>query len=210
MKIAATIIKDNVEEALNESKEAKEKGADIIEFRIDYMKNLNLEKLLSSKNLPVIITNRVRGEGGKFAGNEEERISYLQKAIDLGADYIDIEVSYFLKEFNRKDTKLIVSYHDFNKTSEKLDEIYLQACNKSADIVKIATMANSPSDVKRMLRLIDKADRPMIGICMGEIGKETRIYQKNYLTFAVLSEERRSAPGQYTIDEIKQIGRIAK
>jgi len=45
--------------------------ADIIELRLDYISGIEnagacLEKALSIKTRPVIVTNRSKGEGGKF------------------------------------------------------------------------------------------------------------------------------------------------
>jgi len=52
--------------------------------------------------------------------------------------------------------------------------------------------------------LIEHANKPIIGICMGEFGKKTRLHPKNYLTFACLPGKA-SASGQITIDEIRKI-----
>jgi 3-dehydroquinate dehydratase len=58
-----------------------------------------------------------------------------------------------------------------------------------------------------MISLIEKADKNLIGISMGELGKRTRLHLKNYLTFACLPGKA-SAPGQYIIDEIIKIVRL--
>ena len=40
-----------------------------------------------------IVTNRRKEEGGKYRGEERKRLGVLQEAIDLGADYIDVELA---------------------------------------------------------------------------------------------------------------------
>ena len=96
-----------------------EQYANIIEIRVDYIKNPNLKLLLKKINKPAIITNRKRSEGGNFQGSEIKRIHLLQQAIDLGVEYIDIELSSGIKTIkklceHKKRSKIIVSYHNFN------------------------------------------------------------------------------------------------
>jgi len=151
MKIAIPITAKTIEDALNDIETAKNSGADIAELRIDYMNQPNLRALISNSKLPVIVTNRCKEEGGYFNGSEEHRIAYLMAAANLCADYIDLELSCLPGEFNKKDSKLIVSYHNFFETPSNLKEIYRGISDKNADIVKIATMANDESDASRMM-----------------------------------------------------------
>ena len=159
--------------------------------------------------------NRIKAEGGKFEGSEDERVSYLQEAVELGAEYIDIEKDYVYNlGMDRDKTKLIVSSHNFEKTPNNLhlNLLYDEIVKKGADIVKIATKANNYEDSLRMLSFLLESSKnqkqEMIGICMGKEGIMTRVYGPmfgSYLTFACLSEEQASAPGQISITELKNI-----
>ncbi len=214
MRIAVPITASSMDTALRDMDKAA-KAADILELRIDYMQTPNLEKLLGHNNTPKIVTNRTHYEGGKFIGEEEARIALLQKAADLGAEYVDIEYNWFSK-LRLGPTKLIVSYHDFNITpnDSSLQQICHKIDEKSPYIIKIATKANSHNDGRRMLNLISharEANKNIIGICMGEYGVITRVYGPalgSYLTFAALDRESASAPGQLTVEELRQIWRI--
>jgi 3-dehydroquinate dehydratase/shikimate dehydrogenase len=201
MKIAVPIT-SNMEESLKDMETAYEAGADIVELRIDSIADINLEKLIFYSSLPVIATNRVKSEGGNFNGSEGQRIMLLEEAVNLGANYVDLELNYLPENFDKRASKLIVSYHNFAETPENLDEIYKKICDKNADIVKIATKANNEFDVDRMIDLIEYSKKDIIGICMGELGKRTRLHPKNYLTFACLPGKE-SAPGQMTLEELK-------
>ncbi len=213
MRIAVPITASSMDAALRDMDKAA-KAADILELRIDYMQNPNLEKLLSHNNIPKIVTNRTHYEGGKFIGEEEARIALLQKAADLGAEYVDIEYNWFSK-FRLGPTKLIVSYHDFNITpnDRSLQQICHKIDEKNPYIIKIATKANSHEDSLRMLNLISharKVNKNIIGICMGDKGIITRIYGPvlgSYLTFVALDKEKSSAPGQLTVEELRKIWR---
>lgn len=214
MRIAVPITASSMDEALRDMDKAA-KAADILELRIDYMQTPNLEKLLSHNNTPKIVTNRAHYEGGKFIGDEEARMALLQKAADLGAEYVDIEYNWFSK-LRLGPTKLIVSYHDFNIMPNdcSLQQIYHKIDEKNPYIIKIATKANSHEDSLRMLNLIShvrETSKNIIGICMGDKGIITRIYGPvlgSYLTFAALDKEKSSAPGQLTVEELRQIWQV--
>jgi len=201
--------------------------ADVVELRIDFIRNANLGKLISAKRGKVLVTARKKDEGGNFEGDEKERLSLLGEAVALRADFIDIELSTD-ETFTRKlledikkygdQTKLIVSHHDFNGTpsESKLQSIFNKCVGRGAHIVKIATFANSAGDNLKILKLISyakKANRKIIAFCMGEKGKISRImapYLGSYLSFASLEKGAESAPGQLTIEEMREIFRILK
>ena len=209
-RIAVPVTASTMEEALADIDVAAA-AADIVELRIDYMKEKpDLERLLRRSTKPVIVTNRHSAEGGKFQGSEEERVAYLQQAIELGAAYVDIELNYFPNLVRNPQTMLIVSYHNFRETPENLLQIYCQIVNKGANIAKIATMAQNPNDSSRMLDFVAQiahAGGNIIGLCMGEEGKSTRILAQTYggyLTYAALSNDKSSAPGQLTVAELRK------
>lgn len=217
MRIAVPISDNSVSEALKSMDRAYEKGADIIELRIDNIfsetKRPNLKRLVNHNSLPKIVTNRHRDEGGGFTGSEERRINLLNYAVGLGVEYIDIEGSFYTPLLGKNtikegtETKFIISYHNFNETPEDLDRVYENISEKEPDIVKIATKANSHHDSLRMLNLISNADRDIIGICMGREGIMTRVYGPafgGYLTFASLETGKESAKGQMDIDTLRE------
>ncbi len=199
--------------------------ADVVELRIDSIRGPNLEKLLAAKQGPVIVTARRREEGGSFAGSERERIALLREAARRGVDFVDVELGTdetlaaavareIRKERGR--TKLIISCHDFIKTSSygTLQGTYNRCVSRGADIVKIVTFARSLQDNLKILRLVDWArgtGGSIIAHCMGENGRVSRVMGPlfgSYLAFAALTKGRESAPGQLTAPEMKRILRI--
>ena len=172
MYIAVPITARTLTQAINDTQEAIERGADIVEFRIDFLRDLNpavLEELLASCPIPKIVTNRHKSEASDtscagFTGSEEERIFYLRRAIVLGAEYIDIEAGY-VQQMNRRKTKLIVSYVNFHGTPQNLERLYESILvSNNADVVKIAAKADTNDDVHRMVRMIEHTHTPIIGI----------------------------------------------
>jgi 3-dehydroquinate dehydratase/shikimate dehydrogenase len=123
-----------------------------------------------------------------------------------GAEYLDVESYIFSNYGPFQKQKLIISHHDFKETPQNLKELHRKMSDSHADIVKIATRANSPDDCSRMLDIIALSEKPTIGICMGPLGVGTRVLGPlfgGYLTFASLSNEKASAPGQLTVEELR-------
>ena len=206
--ITARSPEDTVSEMISASKHA-----DIVELRIDYIPELQnaeacIEESLKRKTKPVIITNRPEREGGKFNGSEQDRLCLLQKAIDLGADYVDVEYDSIKQITRRNSSKIIISHHNFKETPHNLSKIYDDICQQKPDIVKIVTYANDIIDNIRIFELLKSAQIPTISFCMGESGYISRILTKKFggfLTFASLEKGKESAPGQLTVDELSKI-----
>jgi 3-dehydroquinate dehydratase/shikimate dehydrogenase len=214
--ICIPIIANTLDDILRDMAEAS-KVADIIEVRLDYIKNPDLKRILERRTKPVIITNRPAREGGRFEGSEEERIAALKLAIQLQADYVDIEhdsIQHIRRDtVHRVPTKLIVSYHNFRETPDNLISIYQKLSQYGADIIKIVTYANTITDNIKIYRLLQEAQAPLISFCMGEYGIISRILYKrfgSYLTFAALQKGKESAPGQITIHELLHVYRAQK
>ena len=77
-----------------------------------------------------------------------------------------------------------------------------------ADIVKLATMANSPHDNLRMLKLVKQSQIPTVGICMGDLGTPSRVLTGQFgapFTYASFHHERLLAPGQLSFQQMKDV-----
>ena len=186
-------------------------SADIAEIRLDFMGECDLPALLRDRPCPVIATNRPVREGGRFRGSEEQRVRPLLEAIDLGIEYIDIEhdAAHLIKD--RRDTKLVISRHDFQRIPEDIPTIHRSLAGNGADVVKIVGMAQRITDNARVLRALELSDMPMISIAMGEAGLISRILalrnESCFLTYATLDEDGEVAPGQLPIGTMRNVYR---
>ncbi len=199
--------------------------ADMVELRIDGIRKINLKKMLALNGVEILVTNRSKEEGGAFPGSERERVSLLMEAAALGAGYVDLELrtdpgllADLMAEIKAHDgeTKLILSYHNHKETPsrEALKKILEKGITAGADIVKIVSYAQKMEDNLKVLEIIPYARRlgkEIIAFCMGEKGRASRVMAPllgSFLTFASLSRGEESAPGQMTVEELKQIFRI--
>lgn len=186
-----------------------EQGAELVELRLDYItRAVNLKRLVGDRPGPVVLTARRKEDGGRWEKSEQERLMLLRSAIAAGVEYVDIEADVAAQIPRYGSTKRIISYHDFTGTPDELEEIHAAMAEEDADIVKIATMANTFSDNVRMIRLVEQAKIPTIGICMGDMGMLTRILSNRVgspFTYATFSADKKLAPGQINWKEMNSV-----
>lgn len=202
------------ESSFDSAKRAKELGADILELRIDLLDSDARQALQEIKKtgLPVIITNRMKQEGGAWKGSEEERIQTLISLLPA-ADAVDIELcagdrDTVVTKARDAGKTVIISTHDFQKTpgNEVMKGIIKDSFAAGANIAKLAVMSNSLSDVLRLLDITLIAKGAVCTIAMGEKGKFSRFVAPVYgsvLTYGYV--EKATAPGQLRVDELRRI-----
>jgi 3-dehydroquinate dehydratase/shikimate dehydrogenase len=207
--ICVSIARGRHRHMIAEHRHLVEQGAKMVELRLDYINGeVNLKRLLVDRASPVVVTCRRERDGGKWAGTEDQRLMLLRSAIAEGVDYIDLEddIAASIPRYGK--TKRVISLHDFRKTPDNLEEIHARLASLDADIVKIATMANSAHDNLRILQLIQNSKVPTVGICMGDIGTPSRILAGKFgapFTFATFHHERTLAPGQLSFQQMTEI-----
>ncbi|MBN2255748.1 MAG: type I 3-dehydroquinate dehydratase [Deltaproteobacteria bacterium] len=201
--------------------------ADLVELRIDAITNVDLDALLSSPGGKVVVTNRRVEEGGRFRGSEEERVALLCRSVSLKADFVDIEastdprlISMVVETIKERGdtTQLIVSHHDFTGTPPMNDLVRIveKSYRYGAHIAKVASWARSMDDIVAILNLlitVRRQNRNIIAFCMGDKGKISRVAAPlfgSFMTYAARERGAESAPGQLTVEEIKEILRIVK
>ena len=184
--------------------------ADLVELRLDYFREpFDLATLLRGHISHIIVTNRSRDEGGQWQGDEAARIAPLLEAIHLGAAHVDVEAGSLvhLSDVPHPHTRLIVSFHDFERTPDDLWRIHQRVAASGADVVKVVCMAHSLYDSLRTLDVLARAQVPTIVLAMGEYGLMTRVlalrYPSCYLTFASLEGKEGTAPGQVPISTMQ-------
>jgi len=194
-----------------EHKHLVENGVHLVELRLDYIQGeVQVRRLLRDRPCPVIVTCRRKNDGGRWEHSEEARQTLLRTAIVEGADYIDLEDDIAATVPRYGVTKRIVSHHDFQKTPADLTLLHKRLASMDADVVKIAGMANHPTDNLRMLQMVHASKVPTVGICMGDIGVPTRILGGRLgapFTYATFNDDRVLAPGQIGWRQMREMYR---
>jgi len=192
-----------------EHKHLAEMGIELVELRLDYIRRpVNMRRLLKDRPGPVIATCRRVQEGGRWQRTEQDRLYLLRTAIADGADYVDLEVDIAQQIPRYGDTQRIVSYHNFHETPDDLESIHERMAECDPDMIKIATMANDPTDNFKTLRICEsKNSIPTVAFCMGEMGMPSRILCGRFgapMTYATFNPDRLLAPGMLTYQQMTE------
>jgi 3-dehydroquinate dehydratase I len=196
--------------------------SDFVEIRLDFLKIEQIPETLEMirKDLSrVVCTLRPKNEGGKFVGNEKERIAIIKLIAEYNPFMLDIEFntlkknSSLTKYLKSTKTKVLVSWHDFKKTPSSAElEKKISQMSKFSSNVKIVSTAKSTDDSTRMLELYNKKGKNnLISFAMGDYGRISRIlclYLGSPYTYVSLGKA--IAPGQFSVDEVKKIINLKK
>ena len=182
---------------------------EMAEIRLDRcaLEEEDLDVLFSESDVPLIATCRLE--------EEPQAPDILERAIQAGAKYVDLEmeapaaVGRRIREACRScGTVLIRSYHNYENTPsrEVLLSILERARSFGGEVVKIVTTAASQADVDTVLSLYrETAPGTLVAFCMGKAGRQSRLEalkQGAPFTYACISEEEATAPGQWTTEEM--------
>jgi len=198
------------------------KKSELVEIRFDFLKPEQIPIVLESikKDLKKIVcTLRPKKEGGRFEGNEKERISILKLIAEYNPFLIDVEFSTMKKNkelakyLKRTKSELLISEHDFKKTPKTLElKNKLKQMSKFSKNIKIVTTAKTTDDATRILEIYNKrGNLNLIAFAMGDSGRMSRIlclYLGSPYTYVSLGKP--VAPGQFSVDEVKKIINIKK
>jgi 3-dehydroquinate dehydratase/shikimate dehydrogenase len=195
---------------------------DGIELRLDTFEKVDLAQIgafIKACGLPVMLTVRSKTQGGSFQGTEEERLKLLESLCALQPAYLDLEYDVPV-DFRKKlfegfpNVIFLSSFHDFSHTPEDLQAVYEKMKTPYAHIYKIAVLAQSTLDSLRMLNFVQShSAEKLIGICMGEEGRITRILAPVVgcvLTYGSMSVDGANAPGQMEAKELQEIYHFRK
>ncbi len=193
------------------------KKSDYAELRFDFLKPIQVPdalELVKKKLRRCVCTLRPSSEGGKFQGNEKERISTLKLIAEYHPFLLDIEFNTLRKNktlhnyVKKTKTDILVSWHDFKKTPSipALKKMNKQMI-KFSKFIKIVTNAKTINDSSNILSLYSNSTKMnLIAFAMGDNGRMSRILCL-YLgaPFTYVSLGKPIAPGQFSLEQVKKI-----
>ena len=177
-------------------------AADLLELRLDGVRDLDVAQALHGRHAPVIATCRPAWEGGRFDGSEEERCAVLSRALALGADYVDLEWRAlgpfeslrvapstvegqhaqgsvgFLDLIRANGPRVIVSSHDFAGVPDDLGARVRAMRSTGAAVIKVAVSPTRLSDTLALHDIAKAGDAVVVG--MGDAGVPTRLLASRF------------------------------
>ena len=160
-----------------------------------------------------------------FTGTLLDQYVVLRAAAEAGAIAVDLEIesaerSHHEASLLRKLCALIISFHDFERTSA-LHIVWRRLNRVPADAYKLVTTIRKPSGTLRLVQFMrEHAQAPLIAMGMSEAGSTTRILGPSLgslYTYAAPSDSNGTASGQlssgllrslYSCDTITQQTRL--
>ena len=159
------------------------RDADLIELRLDHVRNPDVDGALAGRRQPVVVTCRPEWEGGRFRGAEEERRRILERALELGADFVDIEWRAGFDDLirARRGRNVLLSSHDFDGVPDDLGARQRAMLATGAEAVKLAVRAGSLKDTLALLDL-PAPDRGQLQVlvAMGPAGAASRLLSDRF------------------------------
>jgi 3-dehydroquinate dehydratase type I len=215
--LCASVGADSLRELTNKASMALSMGSDLVELRIDRLKEddtpREIEAALSDLARRAIVTVRSRREGGSYAGGEAERLGLISRLAAMRPAYVDVELA--TAKANRKwagslprDVERIVSWHDFEGTPSL--KVLLHLCDEElglGSMGKVVTTACEVDDNLTTLALCRERPGRVVSFCMGELGTVSRVVSMRLgapLAYASLPDEA-VAPGQLSISVMRSL-----
>jgi 3-dehydroquinate dehydratase / shikimate dehydrogenase len=174
-------------------------GADLVELRLDGVRDASAAGALAGRRGPVIVTCRPAWEGGRFDGSEEERLALLADAWTLGAEYVDIEWKAEARPLLELSggQRLVLSMHDYDGVPSDLEARVLAMRSTGAEVLKVAVHARRLTDQLRLLPLARHGGVPIALVAMGEAGLASRLLPGRFGSCWTYAGQ--AAPGQMSL-----------
>lgn len=216
-RVCTSIGVERIEELKRCIDEAFRLGSDLIEVRVDFLRGYEpdaLKEAVEDRLDQCIMTCRPKDQGGRFGGDEEERVEVLKGLSSLRPAFLDIELSLakdnpgLLDVVKAFGPSVIASWHDFTETPSysSLKERLAEALSHG-EYAKIVPMARSLSDNINTLRLYESTSaEKLIAFCMGEKGVISRVLcgiLGSPITYASLPSSP-IAPAQLSVKEMRE------
>ena len=192
---------------------------DLFELRLDHLAGIvgRVETKLAKLRAPLIITARHPNEGGSGRLSLRRRRALLSRFL-THADYLDVELRSaralraLLAIAKTKNVRRIISFHDFKSTpSARL--LVARAHNAKAlraDIFKVATRTDTPTELGRLLEFLTK-NRVNVRLAVmgiGRLGAISRVLLAragSVLIYASLGPAT-DVEGQLSLEQLRALG----
>jgi 3-dehydroquinate dehydratase/shikimate dehydrogenase len=183
--------------------------ADLLEIRLDhFVKAPEIGEIVANKPKPLLMSCRRPQDGGYWQGSEEDRLSLLRQCIISKADYVEIELDVADQIRKFPPSRRVISYTHLTETPRDIAEIYAEAQQKSADVIKITTMARSPEEAWPLVTLLAKQAVPTVVVGLGKPGVMFTMLSKKLdapWIHVALEKGMENYPGQPTVRELQEI-----
>ncbi len=207
------------------------KPPDLFELRLDHLAGIidEVENKISRLRSPLIVTARHSREGGANKLSLRQRRDLLSRFLPR-ARYIDIELRSaaalhsLFKAARKKNVRRIISFHDLRARPDlgRLEAKARRAKSLGADIFKVATRTDTPTQLARLLDFITKkepvlseakrsrtdVDLAVSAMGIGKLGAISRVllaYRGSALVYGSVAAAS-EIEGQMSLEQLRAFG----
>lgn len=232
-KLIIPIVEAEARHIFIQAREYKYRQTDIIEWRADFYHDVldtdtvlttakKLRKILG--NIPILFTFRTPSQGGNTTITMEQYHALNRAIIESGyVDAVDLEIDSdehqgdeLIHAAHAHKVAIFGSrnYSDITPDKESILRSMHKIQDLGVDIIKMATMANSPADAIHLMDATQEmkatdANHPIITVAMGANGVITRVAAEAFgsaATYGMVGSA--SAPGQFPVERLQNAMRI--
>ncbi len=211
--VVASLVEGSIQEASASSRAAFAAGADLVELRLDHLKEFDVHTARKARREilgPTIATLRSKAQGGKSPLTGEKRAEAIKEILDSDFEYVDVELESdraLVKKWKgsrETGTKTIISSHLQRPVSRTVIEKKLAESFALGDIAKVAMHCEDASQALELAQLglrLARQRKAYAIIGMGIPGQLTRVFADKMgssLVYACVAGKP-AAPGQLNV-----------
>jgi 3-dehydroquinate dehydratase/shikimate dehydrogenase len=223
-KICISVCARTIAELMDQAGAARD-DVDLIELRFDCLEEQELAaedvKKLESNMARIfdqvdrekcVTTFRPKEYGGHRELSPLERLNFWNLGFET--EFADLEEDFVETSWYWVWSQRICSFHDFRGVPDDIDSVFYKLARLETGLIKIAVAVQDTTDaipVWKLFRLAEKEKVRIIPIAMGEAGKWTRILGLAHgapLTYASLDDGGKTAPGQISASDLRDVFRV--
>ena len=211
--IVASLIEGSIQEASASSKEAFAAGADLVELRLDHLKDFDIHMVRKARREilgPTIATLRSKDQGGRSSLSGAKRAEAIKEILSSDFEYVDLELDSDKallrkgRDLAETGTRVIVSSHLQKPSSRATLERKLAESLALGDIAKVAMQCEDASqalDLAQVGLKMSRQRKEYVLIGMGIQGQLTRVFADRIGSSLVYSclAGKPAAPGQLDV-----------
>ncbi|MFK7742377.1 MAG: type I 3-dehydroquinate dehydratase [Planctomycetota bacterium] len=216
--ILASVLARSAEQIVRAGRQAAMLGADWLEVRLDeWPPSQDLAAPFAAIQLPILVACRTPEDGGSYRGTLAARRELLTRALQAGAEGIDLEQwEKWNPSAGRTRLRLrIRSFHSFTGVPKELRQLR-DELSSPGTVVKLVVTAHDLADaapVLELLRSTDQVAQPTVAFAMGRTAWPTRVLAAALgapFVYGSLDPARATVPDQPPISLLKGLYRVGQ
>ena len=185
-----------------------------IEVRLDHLAEPQVPVVQAGQGTDFIATCRPSREGGRYRGEEQDRLDLLQKAGRSGFSWADLEHDVQQSPNLPSSTRIVRSYHCFDRFPDDLSSRLQSMQEIGGDVIKLAVSVTTTQQLATLLEWMESKleATPCVILGMGDLGQPSRLlggFLGNSWTYVAEDESSQVAPGQLTLKKATECYRLS-